>query len=151
MRDSFELRNPDNFVAGVVGEPGERIFFLQASEENLVVTMKVEKGQVQSLASYLADVLDDQSEKPAASSISNMVEPPNAIWTVGALAIAVEENTKALVVIIQELVDNEQDKPAETHIHLTPSQAKAFIDHALFLIEFGRDFGRQNGHKPIGE
>ncbi|MFQ3329657.1 MAG: hypothetical protein ACI85J_001397, partial [Candidatus Poriferisodalaceae bacterium] len=112
---------------------------------------KVEKGQVQSLASYLADVLDDQSEKPAASSISNMVEPPNAIWTVGALAIAVEENTKALVVIIQELVDNEQDKPAETHIHLTPSQAKAFIDHALFLIEFGRDFGRQNGHKPIGE
>ena len=74
MNDSFELRNPDNFVAGVVGEPGERIFFLQVSEENLLVTMKVEKGQVQSLASYLADVLDDQNENPAASSISNMVE-----------------------------------------------------------------------------
>ena len=69
MNDSFELRNPDNFVAGVVGEPGERIFFLQVSEENLLVTMKVEKGQVQSLASYLADVLDDQNENPAASSI----------------------------------------------------------------------------------
>jgi len=72
MSDSFELRNPDNFVAGVVGEPGERIFFLQASEENLVVTMKVEKGQVQSLASYLADVLDDQSK--------NLQQVQSQIW-----------------------------------------------------------------------
>jgi hypothetical protein len=30
-------------------------------------------------------------------------------------------------------------------------QAKAFVDQALFLMEYGRDFGRQNGHKPIGE
>lgn len=151
MSDSFELRNPDNFVAGTVGEPGERIFFIQAVEENLVVTLKCEKGQVQALASYLDEVLEDRGVEAQPTPVAHMTEPPIAAWTIGGLAIGVEPANDAIVVIAQELVDDPEDEPADAHIHLTPGQAKGFIAQALFLVEYGRDFGRQNGHRPIGD
>jgi uncharacterized repeat protein (TIGR03847 family) len=151
MSDSFELRNPDNFVAGTIGEPGQRIFFLQAVEENLVVTLKCEKGQVQALASYLGEVLEDQGLTPEPTPVRAMIEPAAAVWAVGGLAIGVEPDGDAIVVIAQELVDDEDDEPADARIHLTPGQAKGFLDNALFLVEYGRDFGRQNGHRPIGD
>ena len=151
MSDSYELRNPDNFVAGTVGEPGERIFFLQAVEENLVVTLKCEKGQVQALASYLAEVLEDRGVNPEPTPVANMAEPAHAAWAVGGLAIGVEADSDSIVVVAQELLEEEDDDPADAHIHLTAGQAKGFIDHALFLVEYGRDFGRQNGHRKIGD
>ncbi len=148
MSDSFELRNPDNFVAGTVGEPGARIFFLQAREENLTLTLKCEKGQVQALASFLADVLEDRDVQPPPTRVADMTEPAIAAWTIGGIAIGIEPDSDSVVVVVQELVDNEGDEPAEARIHLDPGQARGFIDHALFLIEYGRDFGRQNGHRP---
>lgn len=154
MSDSFELRNPDNFVAGTVGEPGARVFYLQAVEENLVVTLKCEKGQVQALASYLAEVLEDRELDPQPTPIAEMTEPVQAVWAIGGLAIGVEPDSEAIVVVAQELLEDLEDPvedPADAHIHLTAGQAKGFIEHALFLVEYGRDFGRQNGHRPLGE
>ena len=148
MSDSFELRNPDNFVAGTVGEPGNRIFYLQAVEENLVVTLKCEKGQVQALASYLDEVLEDRGLTPQSTPVRDLVEPPMAAWTIASLAIGMEADGDAIVVMADELVDEEDDEPASAQIHVTPGQARGFIDHALFLVEYGRDFGRQNGHRP---
>ena len=41
---SFELESPDHFTAGAVGEPGERVFYLQAREAGGgLVTLKSEK------------------------------------------------------------------------------------------------------------
>ena len=151
MSDSYELRNPDNFVAGTVGEPGNRIFFLQVVEENLVVSLKCEKGQVQALASYLAEVLEDRGVTPEPTPVADMVEPVAAAWTIGGLAIGVEGDSDAIVVVAQELVEEDDIEPADAHIHLTAGQAKGFIDHALFLVEYGRDFGRQNGHRRLGD
>ncbi|MBK01006.1 MAG: hypothetical protein CL464_00915 [Acidimicrobiaceae bacterium] len=151
MTDNYEITNPQNFVAGTVGAPGARIFYLQAHAESLVLTLKVEKGQVQSLASHLAEILEDNENLVSTVSVTEMIEPPDAVWTVGALAIGLSEEPEQLIVVAQELPDQEENEPSQAHIHITLGQAKAFVDHALFLIEYGQDFGRQNGHKPIGE
>ncbi|HLR85492.1 MAG TPA: DUF3090 family protein, partial [Nocardioidaceae bacterium] len=37
---------PDRFVAGTVGAPGERTFFLQAREGNRLTSVSLEKEQV---------------------------------------------------------------------------------------------------------
>ncbi|MEC7829164.1 MAG: DUF3090 family protein, partial [Actinomycetota bacterium] len=86
-----------------------------------------------------------------AARVADMIEPPNAVWTVGALAIGLSDESGEIVVVAQELPDQDETDPSEAHIHISFEQAKAFVDHALFLIEYGRDFGRQNGHKRIGE
>jgi uncharacterized repeat protein (TIGR03847 family) len=45
--------SPDRFVAGTVGQPGERTFFLQAREGNRITSVVVEKQQVSVLAEHL--------------------------------------------------------------------------------------------------
>ena len=151
MTDNYEIRSPDNFVAGTGGGRGERIFYLQAQEEGSILTLKVEKGQVQSLASHLLELIEAEDREVVAARVADMIEPPNAVWTVGALAIGLSDESREIVVVAQELPDQDQNDPSEAHIHISFEQAKAFVDHALFLIEYGRDFGRQNGHKRIGE
>lgn len=148
MSESFDLTEPDNFVAGTVGEPGERIFYLQGRQGGELVTLKAEKGQIQALASYLAEVLETHHEGVAPIAPTNMEEPPMAAWTVGGLGIGLDESGGKVVVMAEELVDDEDETPADARFHLRPEQAKGYIDHALFLIEYGRDFGRQNGHRP---
>ena len=48
--------SPDRFVAGTVGQPGERTFFLQAREGNRITSVVVEKQQVLVLAEHLDKV-----------------------------------------------------------------------------------------------
>ena len=50
---------PERFVAGTVGEPGERTFFLQAREGARVVSVALEKQQVVALAERMDQLLDE--------------------------------------------------------------------------------------------
>ena len=51
--------SPDRFVAGTVGQPGERTFFLQAREGNRITSVACEKQQVSVLAEHLDRVLNE--------------------------------------------------------------------------------------------
>ena len=54
---------PDRFVAGTIGEPGHRAFFLQARQGGAIVSVAAEKTQVAVLAANLAALLDTLSER----------------------------------------------------------------------------------------
>ncbi|MFL5642775.1 MAG: DUF3090 family protein, partial [Chloroflexota bacterium] len=50
---------PDRFVAGTIGRPGDRTFFLQARDGQRVVSIVLEKVQVAVLADRLGDLLTE--------------------------------------------------------------------------------------------
>src|SRR3982751_1161112 len=50
---------PERFVAGTVGQPGKRTFFLQAREGNRITSVACEKQQVSVLAEHLDRVLNE--------------------------------------------------------------------------------------------
>ena len=50
---------PDRFVAGAIGEPGDRAFFLQAREGRRVVSVALEKVQVAVLTERLGALLEE--------------------------------------------------------------------------------------------
>lgn len=147
MSESFDLTSLDNFVAGTVGEPGERTFYLQGRDDTTLVSLKLEKGQVQALASGIADVLVDRDEDEAIRP-SDMAEPVVEAWAVGMLGIGIDEDNNRLVVLLNEIQEDDADV-STARFHLTFPQARGFVEHALFLVEYGRDFGRQNGHRPL--
>ncbi|MEA2576867.1 MAG: hypothetical protein QOD78_455 [Chloroflexota bacterium] len=66
---------PDRFIAGTVGDPGNRSFFLQAREGGRVVSVALEKVQVAVLAERLGDLLGqlDRRGVPHGSSESERV------------------------------------------------------------------------------
>jgi uncharacterized repeat protein (TIGR03847 family) len=50
---------PERFVAGTVGEPGQRTFFLQARDGARVTSVALEKQQVSVLATRIDELLDE--------------------------------------------------------------------------------------------
>src|SRR3954466_3402325 len=65
----FEFDPPDRFVAGTVGQPGERTFYLQASGDGRLVSVALEKVQVQALAEKLDELLDEVRRRQGDESV----------------------------------------------------------------------------------
>ena len=66
---------PDRFVAGAVGQPGERIFYLQATSSGRVASVVLEKFQVSLLAERIDELLD---EVLRCSPARHACEPPGS-------------------------------------------------------------------------
>lgn len=64
----FYFDPPDRFVAGTIGEPGQRTFFLQARKASQIVSVVLEKVQVQVLAERLDQLLDELEQNGVAAS-----------------------------------------------------------------------------------
>src|SRR5262245_66532678 len=67
-RRRFVFDPPDSFVAGTIGEPGDRTFFLQAREGTRVVSVTLEKTQVAVLAERLGSLLFELDRRGVISS-----------------------------------------------------------------------------------
>lgn len=66
---------PERFVAGTVGEPGARTFFLQAREGARVVSVALEKQQVAALAERVDELLDEVMADASTTSVVPAVAP----------------------------------------------------------------------------
>lgn len=66
---------PDRFVAGTVGEPGQRTFFLQARAGRRLTSVALEKQQVEILAERVDELLDEVLESGAATTLVPSLVP----------------------------------------------------------------------------
>jgi len=139
MSESFDLETLEHFTAGAVGPVGQRVFYLQAREHRRVVTLKCEKEQVKALGEYLGRLLERLTAAEEAKADLALIEPVDAVWTVGSLGVGYDEPRDRIVVIASEAVEEEsQEEPATARFHLTRGQAAAFVERARELIEAGR-------------
>lgn len=136
---SFELPAPDVFTTGAVGPPGQRVFYLQTRDDELVVSVRCEKQQVAALADYFDGLLDDLDPIPysVAAGDLRLVEPVQEIWTVGSIGVAYDEPADRIVVVLEELTEEELDG-ASVKVRLDRGQVAAFVSHARQLVEAGR-------------
>jgi uncharacterized repeat protein (TIGR03847 family) len=150
---------PERFVAGTVGQPGERTFYLQASGNGRITSVALEKVQVSRLAERLDELLDDelrssggQSSVPAAAPTSLADDAPLDLplleeFRVGVIALAWDSEEERVVIEAQE----ESDKPVEPlsddippdgpgvlRVRISPAAARAFAERALQLVAAGR-------------
>lgn len=110
--------SPDRFVAGTVGQPGERTFFLQAREGNRITSVVVEKQQVSVLAEHLDKVLDEvlrrsgpAAQVPPAHDRPTDTDPLDAPITeefrVGTMTIAWDAEIHKIVIELFSNVDSD--------------------------------------------
>lgn len=139
MKPSFEFEEPDHFTAGAIGEPGKRVFYLQSRETDTLVTLKIEKEQVGALAEYLASMLAKLPTADEPPTDLALLEPIEALWAVGAIAVGYDDARRRLVIVAKELVEEEStDQPAAASFHITHAQAAAFVERARELMRAGR-------------
>jgi len=85
---------PDRFVAGTVGEPGQRTFFLQARSGNRLTSVALEKQQVQILGERVDELLDELIQAGVTKSVVPAVAPVELIDN-AALDQPIEEEFRA--------------------------------------------------------
>lgn len=109
MNESFEFREVSHFTAGALGEPGDRVFYLQVGDESSMVTVKLEKQQVKALAQFLKGVLDDLPSTSEPATTVPLINPTVPEWTVGQIAVGTNEADSEVVLVIGELILDEDD------------------------------------------
>lgn len=109
----MELESVDRITAGAVGEPGQRTFYLQAVAGTEVVTVMVEKQQVELLAASILDILSridkETGEGPSEEDLA-LAEPLESRWRVGRLSIGYEEEGDRMLLELEELVPGEEEE-----------------------------------------
>ena len=89
-----EFDPPERFVAGTVGPPGQRTFFLQAREGTRVVSVSLEKQQVAALSERIDDLLDEVMSSEETEALVPAVAP-HALEDVAPLDLPIEEEFRA--------------------------------------------------------
>jgi len=112
----MDLERVDRITAGAVGEPGERTFYLQARTGTELVTLMLEKQQVELLSASILDILSrvgkETGEGPSEEELE-LEEPLEPVWRVGRLSIGYEEERDRMVLELEELVPEDEDEEGE--------------------------------------
>jgi len=160
-RQVHEFDPPARFVAGTVGQPGDRSFFLQATGGGRVISVALEKVQVQVLAERLDQMLDEvrrqlgeasgvpETPPPELEDVAPLDMPVEEEFRVGTMAIAWEGETAKVVVEAQAavadgdeaaipLTDQSVDGPDVLRVRIPPTAARAFVARAQRVIAAGR-------------
>ena len=115
MRHIFT--HPERCVAGTIGEPGERAFFIQARDKGRVISVALEKAQVQAIANRLELIVAEVKKSNPLISIDSFPQddapletPVDEEFQVGAISLAWNELDQLLSFELYELEDDEQDE-----------------------------------------
>ncbi len=130
---------PDRFTVGVIGEVGSRLFLLQVRQGRSLLTVKVEKLQVASLATYLARVVKAMG-RPAHLPEQLDLEVDDLVidFSVGEVNVALDEERDRITVLLEAIAGADEEPTDRALITVTKEQAGAFAIKATTLVEAGR-------------
>ena len=149
--------SPDRFVAGTVGEPGDRAFFLQAREGNRITSVGCEKQQVTILAEHLTTILNEVTLR--GMTTDPVPDPPEQLrdtdpldapiseeFRVGDMTLAWENNLER--VVIELFASSEGPGPAPEEL-VDPDDAEDESASAgvgaseVFIVSITADTARE--------
>ena len=141
---SHEFDDLGRFAPGAIGEPGHRVFYLQAFAEGTEVAVKCEKQQAQALADHLVKLLADLPGDDGPVVPAEALPPTDLAWAVGSISIGVDRADNRLVVLLEEFVDPEESdaEPGRLRLHLTREQVRAYAGQVEILLATSRPLCR---------
>ena len=152
------FRAPDRFIAGTVGQPGDRTFYLQASEQSRLISVALEKQQVQVLAERIGSLLEEVHRRfgtdvpddapPDDLDTQPLDVPVEEEFRVGTMGLGWDAESKAVVIELLAISEEEVDEavvlddteegPDAVRVFLSPAAARAFAERADRVVNAGR-------------
>jgi uncharacterized repeat protein (TIGR03847 family) len=137
----LELSAPHHVTVGFTGQPGGRTFFFQAEDEQVRVTLQLEKAQVEGLGELLAQLLTRAGDEPATDwdhAAMALREPIDPRWRVGEIGLGLDPDEGRFVLELAELTPDEDDEADELRVWLDRDQARRLSAHATEIVGQGR-------------
>ncbi|MFT4189425.1 MAG: DUF3090 domain-containing protein [Aeromicrobium sp.] len=156
---------PDRFVAGAVGEPGNRTFFLQIETPGEVVSVSLEKQQVAQLADKIDEVLDQLAAEdgnpfhipdeaaPELVDDEPLRQPVRDFFRVGQINLGWDPSLSQIVLDLFSIVELDADlvepsmlvagdlellADAMVRVRIPVGTARAFAQRAQAVVAAGR-------------
>lgn len=154
---------PERFIAGTVGPPGQRTFFLQARSGTRVTSVALEKQQVTVLAERIDELLDEvmrsgdgDSTVPAVAPVAMedkqpLEQPIVEEFRAGTMTLSWDSADERVVVEVFPFTEeavitpdqpeeeiNEPEPEEVFLVRLEPGAARAFTKRAQSVVEAGR-------------
>lgn len=139
---------PDRFVAGLVGEFGHRVYYVQAREGSRVSNVVCAPMQLACLGDHIDSVLNQLAQGHPAALIPPSRDLPNDYrpldvplegdFRAGTMAISWQPSNDYLQVELFEyghFEDASQGEAAVLQVDLTPDQARDFVARARKIVE----------------
>jgi uncharacterized repeat protein (TIGR03847 family) len=162
-RRIFLFDPPDRFTTGTVGEPGHRVFFLQARRAARVVSVTIEKEQVSVLADRLGRLLDEMRRRgvdvplavsDTARDTEPLDEPLLEQFRVGSMVLSWDGESPEIEIEARAQVDDEAedeldeegedeedttaDGPDLLRVRLSAAAVGVFVERAQRVVAAGR-------------
>ena len=155
-RSIHVFRTPDRFIAGTVGQPGNRTFFLQAVHDNRVISVMCEKQQVAVLAERIGALLDEVHRrfgmplppKADVEDLGPLITPIDAEFRVGTMGLGWDNEAQSVVVELlavsddafdaSVILDDAEEGPDAVRVFLSPESARQFAARSRQVISAGR-------------
>ena len=156
---------PERFVAGTVGQPGDRTFFLQAREGPRVVSVVIEKIQIAVLAERLGELIAELERRGVPQTAVAPVgvgpvgvgddsapldEPLNEAFRAGSLTLGWDGEVEKVLVEARaqsedgeaidpdEDDDDDEDGPDLLRVRISLAAARSFVTRAARVVAAGR-------------
>jgi uncharacterized repeat protein (TIGR03847 family) len=149
----IELDPVDRITTGAIGPAGQRVFYLQGRQSDRVVTLLVEKQQVELLSASLVEILAhsgrETGEGPTEEEME-LEEPVVPEWRAGRLSIGYDESRDLVVLEAEESVtppeaedapeptEPPEREPGRIRFWTTREQALALARHGAAVCAAGR-------------
>lgn len=165
-RISIDLNPITHITVDAIGQPGERVFYLQGRNTNQVVTLLVEKFQIQTLAlaveNLMAELRENSPElveaSPDYAEDEMTLEPPlDPLFRVGDISLGYDPQKDLLILIAKEVTvdtsESEDQRPSEVRFWCTRSQLWSLSRWGIELASRGRPVWPSTGEPilPPGE
>jgi len=142
----WSFDQPDRFIVGTIGAPGEREFYFQIRQKNILVSLATEKSQATALAERISTIIREIKKSAPLSAVNPgpiddqpLELPLDSEFVVGAMGIAFDPALLEIEISFRgdDEVDDEDLGPL-VEIHLDLSMALAFAQRTMSLVAAGR-------------
>jgi uncharacterized repeat protein (TIGR03847 family) len=138
--------NPQRCIAGTIGQPGERAFYIQVRQDNRVFSVAVEKSQVQAIATRLELMIAEVRKTNPLLAVESLGKddgpldtPVDEEFQVGAISLAWDEEHQFISLELYELQDDEEDAEGGVlEVNISLGIAIAFVTRSKALVNAGR-------------
>lgn len=123
-RIEIDLNPITHLTTDAIGQPGQRVFYIQGRTEEREVTVIVEKVQIQTLAlgveDFLAEILQRYPDLPSVTADYDEtmmhIEPPvDPLFRVGELGLAYDSDQDLAVLVAREIqAADSEGEPVES-------------------------------------
>ena len=147
MSRHIELNPVSHITIGTVGPPGQRVFYIQGSRGDDLISLVMEKYQAANLASHFEALLEELASKHPDESEARMDvwsdmrlrEPIEPLFRVGNLGIGYNEELGRIVIVAYELVDDEEaEEPNVVSFWASRTQIRSLAKHTNDVVRAGR-------------